>query len=751
MSSIMKDRALGTGEPHADPTAVHASDAPPLQEAKDVGRPTPCIASPPVGIAAHQRIARVALLGAEVGALGAVADDLRVTFLTGARWQVIAELAIGCTVVGVVTCCLFAVAIGAVWELTEGAGRQLQRAWPSLPSILARNLPIATLLLVSFARDADGLVSGNGISRTALEVVVRRVFPGVACLLVVVFVRFALMIHARLRSTAPAGRVGVLLGCLALAALLVHAERLPQLSEYAALRRYCAFGAFLSSFFGLALFGKLASASEAVSQGTRVLRLGYAVVPLVLCLSLPFLFSSNTARVALASRSFVASPEVHALSRLVDFDRDGYSPLVGGGDCNDFDRRVHPFSHDIPGDGIDTDCDGFDGWQVDPPDVTPPYGPPDAPAVADLRARAGSKNVLVILVDALRFDRLQGAQAGAFPRLAGLFRQSISFTHALSPASRTLLAVPPILDGNRVSGPGTRLFHELHAAGSHAGYVGLDLVIEYMHLARRFDGEVDLVGISTVGDRSLWGGGVQVFTGRSVTDSALHWVDAQGSPQKTDRAPPWLLWVHYYSAHQWDFIKSLRSVPGMSQRYDAALADDDRSAGELLDGLAARGLLESTVVVLLADHGESLGDHGWRTHGLFLYPELVHVPLSILIPGVPPRSIATPVPAAALTPTLLDLLGVGQTGADSLPSLVPLMAGVAPTGDGARRPILMHDNVQDAIALDRRILRITRSENVTELFSLDDYLDVPDPENLVAREPATVRRLSQLLVSDLSP
>jgi hypothetical protein len=280
--------------------------------------------------------------------------------------------------------------------------------------------------------------------------------------------------------------------------------------------------------------------------------------------------------------------------------------------------------------------------------------------------------------------------------------------------------------------------------------VALDVVLDQLILEKRSDGEVELVNIPTEGDRSRFGGGVRIFTGHAIANSALRWIDLQQGTQKTDHAQPWLLWVHYFSAHQWEQIDALRSGGSVTQRYDAALADDDRGAGELLDGLSARGLLEQTLVVLVADHGESLGDHEWRTHGSYLYSELVHVPLSILVPGVPPRSLSTPVPTAALTPTLLDLVLGAQPEAESLPSLVPLMAEVLPPSDGAPLPIIMHDTLQDAIALDRRILRFTRSENMTELFSLDD-LDAATPENLFAREPATAHRLSRLLVGNLSP
>jgi hypothetical protein len=61
----------------------------------------------------------------------------------------------------------------------------------------------------------------------------------------------------------------------------------------------------------------------------------------------------------------------------------------------------------------------------------------------------------------------------------------------------------------------------------------------------------------------------------------------------------------------------------------------------------------------------------------------------------------------------------------------------------------MHDTLQDGIVVGNRLLRITPSENVTQLFALDE-LDVPEPKNLVAREPATAQRLAALLASDLS-
>lgn len=91
--------------------------------------------------------------------------------------------------------------------------------------------------------------------------------------------------------------------------------------------------------------------------------------------------------------------------------------------------------------------------------------------------------------------------------------------------------------------------------------------------------------------------------------------------------------------------------------YDEEVAFADEHIGRLLDGLEQRGLLKNTVVLLTADHGEELFDHGGFTHGHTMYEELLHVPLIVWAPEAPARRVQEPVSLVDVTPTILDAIG----------------------------------------------------------------------------------------------
>src|SRR5262249_38312882 len=126
----------------------------------------------------------------------------------------------------------------------------------------------------------------------------------------------------------------------------------------------------------------------------------------------------------------------------------------------------------------------------------------------------------------------------------------------------------------------------------------------------------------------------------------------------------WFVWVHVYEPHA-----PYRPVPPFdveyrSQPYYGEVATVDRALGPLLDDV--RQSPRPTLIVVTSDHGESLGEHGEETHGLFAYESTLHVPLVIADSSVsfPADSdpISTPARHVDILPTILDVLSLPLPG-----------------------------------------------------------------------------------------
>src|SRR5207302_10065893 len=133
-------------------------------------------------------------------------------------------------------------------------------------------------------------------------------------------------------------------------------------------------------------------------------------------------------------------------------DGDGYSSVLGGGDCNDFDREIHPGALDWPDDGIDQDCNGHQATLA---------APPRAPFVPLPAAVPRDANVVIITLDALRADHVgaYGYARATTPRLDSLARESALFSDAWAHAPSTRYSVPAILRGRFPSSIATALWH----------------------------------------------------------------------------------------------------------------------------------------------------------------------------------------------------------------------------------------------------------------------------------------------------
>ena len=112
--------------------------------------------------------------------------------------------------------------------------------------------------------------------------------------------------------------------------------------------------------------------------------------------------------------------------------------------------------------------------------------------------------------------------------------------------------------------------------------------------------------------------------------------------------------------------------------YDGEVAAADAALAPLLDPLLSAGRASDTLVVLTSDHGESLGEHGEATHGIFAYEATLRVPLILYAPGsLAPRVVDAPVRHVDILPTILDALGVPTPPGLRGSSLISLARGTA--------------------------------------------------------------------------
>jgi tetratricopeptide (TPR) repeat protein len=171
-------------------------------------------------------------------------------------------------------------------------------------------------------------------------------------------------------------------------------------------------------------------------------------------------------------------------------------------------------------------------------------------------------------------------------------------------------------------------------------------------LARGFDYYDDAFS-STKLRKTDSGGLVARRAGESVPH-AIAWL------RKAQRRP-FFLWLHLYDPHRpYDPPEPYRTEYS-GHLYDGEIAYADHELGALISWLKQNGLYDSALIVMVSDHGESLGEHGETEHGFFLYNATVHVPLIVKPPagsGISTGRSSEPVETTAVAPTLLQLAGI---------------------------------------------------------------------------------------------
>ena len=282
---------------------------------------------------------------------------------------------------------------------------------------------------------------------------------------------------------------------------------------------------------------------------------------------------------------------------------------------------------------------------------------------------AARPNVLLVTIDTQRADRIgcYGYARAVTPTLDGLAARGARFDTAVAHAPLTAPSHASILTGL------TPVRHGVRDNGAYVLPTGLASVAEDFRkagyrtaafisgfplkrrfgFARGFAHYDDLLPRGKDARRTAY----VERTADRTTDAALAWLE-----QGLQVREPYFLWVHYFDPHA-PYEAPPEFMQGGASPYDGEVAFVDAQLARLLGRVEASG---PALVLVTGDHGESLGEHGEDTHGIFVYDATLRVPFLLAGPGVRAGTVSRTVARGIdVAPTLLDLAGLPARKGDS--------------------------------------------------------------------------------------
>lgn len=398
-------------------------------------------------------------------------------------------------------------------------------------------------------------------------------------------------------------------------------------------------------------------------------------------------------------------------------------------------------------------------------------------------AAATQKNVIVILVDTLRADKLNAfgyTQRTTTPNLTRFASRSMAFDNTISAAGWTIPSVASVFTGvdpqahkvlrykqtERVEMDNLSLDHQtiaeqFQAAGYTTAGIMKSIVIDS---SRGFSQGFDTFEVVNPKQNQADGD-----SARELTDRAISWLD-----QTKTGGKPFFLYMHYMDPHspykapepfyskykdpayngpvsgahmqiENDYKKSGKmpseaDIKQMLALYDAEIEYWDSQFGRFMQNLVTTGLDANTIVVVMADHGEAFFEHGMNVFHEHVYQENIHVPLLIKVPGGKTGKVKEWTQNIDVPPTLTELAGVQKGQYWQGRSLAPVLMGTgkAPSGN-------VYSEWSDFRTLvDPSGLKIIVGvPGGPWLFDLN--ADPGEKNNLAASRPADVTRLKAAL------
>ena len=358
-----------------------------------------------------------------------------------------------------------------------------------------------------------------------------------------------------------------------------------------------------------------------------------------------------------------------ALDKLTDFDGDGYGLYSKPQDPYPFDASRYPYALDIPGNGLDEDGLGGD-FKTGGPSINNALLPVSA------KLPAHPKNLVIVVLESTRFDAVGRRFRGhpVTPNIDAIAGAGSAFPAAYSHVGFTTESLKSLFSGQlepRAGGPS--LFRDLKANGYRIGV--------FSGQPESFGDISEVVGMRASADVFRDGETLAADRAFGFAAKGSLLVDGKILLREFDRTfgrpdawtRPVFLYFNLQSAHfpyyhpGMEQILPGRPIPrekiGIDTRdwvaatYWNAVAQADGQIGMLVARLKALGVYDNSIILVTADHGESLFDDGFLGHGHMLNRQQTHIPLVINVPGIADSS---PRGLQDFRPLLLRLLGARQ-------------------------------------------------------------------------------------------
>ncbi|MFO0591205.1 MAG: sulfatase-like hydrolase/transferase [Polyangiaceae bacterium] len=455
----------------------------------------------------------------------------------------------------------------------------------------------------------------------------------------------------------------------------------------------------------LGMFGILTTGARFGSRPLRARRnVTAAIYGLVALFPFVTISAQNKAAIHDLLEEPVSGLMFRAAREVTDIDRDGYSSMLGGGDCAPFNPFISPGAPEIPGNGIDDNCRMGDAKFVD--------------RVADqakvpVPASASPMSVMLITLDTVRADRLSlyGAQRDTTPNMVKIAQKAVRFDCAITSGGWTSIAVSslmrglyprrlmwsPLVETSKYRLLRFPLEHDLPTGERIRLGFALPLDDPLMPLARwlqrrgMYTSAVVDDGYSEFLSAEFSSAGFDHYTevnpgglggSKGDEDTANLAIQAlEGMPKDK----PFFLWVHFFGPHEPN--SNHPGLPNWGKTevdgYDQEIRFADLQVERLVEALDKLDRPAATIVT--SDHGEIIRNAHDRDHGSDLKPEILWVPLLLRAPNLGPAVVKQPVSLVDIVPTILALTETpGPEGLDGM-DLRKLIAW-----DPAAPPRLLH-------------------------------------------------------------